>query len=333
MHIFIDESGTFSHSANGTSSVSAVGALVIPSTKLASFDKLYGRLRAKLPKHNGEVKGRLLSEAGLASVVSVLYKLGCIFEAVATDSSFHTPDEILAHRKGQEQKITKHLTEEHHPNLVREVTALRAQLSEMPIQLYLQAVAMSELVYHTMNHANLFYCTRLPQELGSYHWRIDGKNRIGITQWEDWWHKVVLPVTESKTVREPMIAMEGGDYRWHDQFRVEPSEYKKQFMPNTERHDCYDLNRVLREDFSFSSDIEYGLEAADILVNALRRSLAGNYTRQGWLSLRSLMIHRKQHYVHMISLGKETGRVKYSKVLDDLLSGGRSMLPPNYGRT
>ena len=64
----------------------------------------------------------------------------------------------------------------------------------------------------------------------------------------------------------------------------------------------FSLNLVLKEDFRFSSAPEFGLEAADILVNAIRRSLAGNLGRQGWLPIRELMVHRTEHYIRLISM-------------------------------
>jgi len=67
MHIFIDESGSFSGFHEG--SISAVGALAIPDFKLAFLTKKYNKLRLHLPKFKGEVKGRLLDEEQIAQVV------------------------------------------------------------------------------------------------------------------------------------------------------------------------------------------------------------------------------------------------------------------------
>ncbi len=55
MHIFIDESGTFAPDVGGRHSISAVGALVVPSSAMKGFEKLYDRLRIRLPKTRGEV--------------------------------------------------------------------------------------------------------------------------------------------------------------------------------------------------------------------------------------------------------------------------------------
>lgn len=298
---------------------------------MPGFTKLYGRLRRKLPKTSGEVKGRTLNESQVAETVSLLRKVGGILEIVATDSLYHSQAKIIDHKRGQEEKITEYLTDAHHPNFVKNVQDLRSQLEVMTPQLYVQTIAMVELVYHTLNHANVYFALRSGKELGSYSWIIDAKDRSGPTPWEIWWSKIVLPMIESKTMKEPFIAVQGGDYRWHDKFRTEISEFKKQFVKNSERGDFFDLKPVLGKSVRFSSDPEFGLEAVDILVNAVRRSLAGNFQRGGWLPIRSLMIHRSnEHYIKLVGIGAKELKpivVPYKSVLKDFTSGGRSMIP------
>lgn len=331
MRIFIDESGTFS----GKGNISAVGALIIPDQNFEGFQKLYGRLRNKLPKENGEVKGRLLGESHVAEFVSVLRKLGCLFEVVAVDSACHSDGDVENHKAGQEEEITKHLTEQHHKNMIEQIWNIRAQLEATPLQLYVQSCAMAELVYNTIYHANLYYSFRIAREIGEYHWVFDAKDRNKITEWEKWWALVVLPMIESKSFREPFISAEGGDYRWHDKLRIEPDEYKKRFVKDSEKSEFFDLKPILQKDFRFSWDPEYGLEAVDILVNAIRRSLVGNFSREGWLPIRGLMVHMGRHYIRLMSLAPEDRKLPlatYRKVLSDFSAGGRNMLPPNYGK-
>ena len=333
MHIFIDESGTFSLT-DIKNSVSAVGALVIPDQHVAGFEKLYGRARQELPLKKGEVKGRLLNETQVRNIVGILRKLNCLFEIVAVDSTFQSEEEVARHKAQQAENLTKNLTKEHFSELVGEVWRLREQLEKMPIQLYVQSVAMSELVYNALLNANMYYSFRFPKELGEYHWVIDAKDRNKMTPWEAWWSDVILAFTESKSFRKPFIAVEGGDNRWHEKFRVAPDDYKKQFVHDAENGEWFDVKAILMQDFRFSSSAEYGLEAVDILVNAVRRSMAGNFSREGWLPIRGLMTHRGQHYIQMISLSAEEKKppeVPYSEVLSDFSTGGRAILPPRYG--
>jgi hypothetical protein len=61
MHVFMDESGTFVPEKG----VAVGSALVVPDRQLAALQKLYGRLRCRLPKKRGEVKGSLLAKPTL----------------------------------------------------------------------------------------------------------------------------------------------------------------------------------------------------------------------------------------------------------------------------
>src|SRR3546814_2704556 len=101
MYNFIDESGIFAHAAD-SHSVSVVGALVVPEERLPAIERRYAALRQHLPKQNGEVKGRLLSELQVDSVVSLLIKNEALFEATAVDMGLHTGADIRAHKEGQE---------------------------------------------------------------------------------------------------------------------------------------------------------------------------------------------------------------------------------------
>lgn len=334
MHIFIDESGTFALSDQ--SSISAVGSLVVPSYRMADFERLYARLRKTLPKHKGEVKGRLLDEGQVTQVAGLVRRMEGIFDVVLVDMAMHSRDALEVHRANQAVAITAHLTEAHHPNLVAQVWKLRRELEGMSLQLYVQAIAMQTLVYHTLNHANTYLAFRQPKELAAYHWTIDAKHdgdhRV---PWEEWWRDVVMPMLESHTMREPFMMVEGGDYSGHARFETTPSEWKMQFVRGGTGDSFLSIREVLREDFRFSSASEPGLEVVDILVNAMRRSLAGNFSRYGWLAIPSLMINRRPQSYHLVALGPgperaEADSLPYSHVLRDFKNGGRTMLPPRF---
>ena len=337
MHIFIDESGSFTHETSDDRRISAVGSLVIPTSSMKGFDKLYGRLRKRLPKRNGEVKGRLLNEKQVGEVANILRKIGSIFEVCVVDMAIHTEDGIVRHKEIQEENITRSLTSEHHPNVVQEVWKLREILKRLPIQLYVQSVALSQLIYNTIQYADLYYVFRNARELGEYHWVIDAKDRSRITPWEEWWSIVILPFIESKTLRKPMIMVEGGDYRWQERLRTDSiSDYKQQLIDyhrlvdNPREGSFLDLKPVLTEDFRFSPDSEFGLEAVDVLTNTIRRSLSGNFQREGWLAVRPLMVARREHYINVVSLmsdDKAETHFPYMAVLNDFFDGGRPVIP------
>ena len=136
LHIFIDESGTFAPSEGKSHSLSAVGAIVIPSANMKGFEKLYRRLRTRLRKTKGEVKGRTLSEDEVRAVADILRKLRAIFEVVVIDMGMHSKQDLLFHREQQAKAMTAHLNDDHFRSYVEEVWALRRQLEDMPLQLY-----------------------------------------------------------------------------------------------------------------------------------------------------------------------------------------------------
>jgi hypothetical protein len=192
MHIFIDESGTFTRSA-GPSSVSAVGALVIPDGRLPSVLRKYSSIRANLPRDKGEVKGRLLSEPQVDRVVSMLAKNETIFEASVIDLATSTENDTAAHQNAQAERTTANLTDKHNDAAKEFAHGLQARLKRMPPQLYVQSLVTFSVIARVLRHVTIYFAQRQPRELRAFHWIVDGKDRMRITDWEDWWSVFVVP--------------------------------------------------------------------------------------------------------------------------------------------
>lgn len=324
MNIFIDESGTFTGK-----SISVVGALTIPNYGMRGFEKLYGRLRASLPKEKGEVKGRLLSETQIHRVATILKTTGCLFECVAIDFDQFELSDVTLHKTAAAEGMTKNLTESHQPQLVKQIWEYRARLEAMPQQLYCQSVAVSELIYHTINHSDNYYALRRPTELAEHNWIIDAKDKEKLTPWEEWWSTMIPMIIESKSFKEPFFEIEGADFSPHAHLRTEVGDFKRKFMKYPEKGVAFDIGPLLKKSFRFSAAAEFGLEASDILTNAIRRAMIGNLRREGWLPIRELMIHRIEQYIRLISLAfdeKQHRPASYLRVIDDFRTGGRPLL-------
>lgn len=326
MHIFIDEFGSFTKP--GEPAVSAVGALVVPDRRLPYLLRRYLKMRACLPKEKGEVKGRLLSEHQVASVISLLKKVDVLFEVSVIDMEMHSESDIASHKVNQEYAMTSKLTAEHHANIHRELAALRLRLEQMAHQLYIQSVLTFDLIARVLRHSTVYYAQRIPRELGTFSWVVDGKEPLRVTPWEDWWSLVVMPILQSKFLREPMGHLVGADYSHYDRsFQTKPSDYFMQFINDKTATRAIDLKKVM-SDFRFSSEPEPGLELVDIVTNAVRRALMGNLQMDAWKRLPSLMIHRNSHYIAMLALTNMTAanNRNYMAVLQYFSYGGKIMV-------
>ena len=334
MHILIDESGTFTPLL-GRHSVSVVGGLIIPEQQFAKIEKTYKGLRPQLANDNEEVKGRSLSERAVASVVAMLHRYQVLFEVTAIDMGIHDETTIRAHKSAQEEAITRHLTPAHHPDMRAGVLQLRMRLERMPLQLYTQSVATFDLIERIVDHATLYYSQRRPQELGAFHWVADAKEATRITDWEEWWSFVVMPMLQSKSLRNLMAMFAEGDYSHFERFSAEIPAYLKPYMCNSVTNLATDVKKLMTENFRFSCAAEPGLELVDVLVNATRRALVGNLGIEGWRRIPELMIHRRHHYINMISLlpsNPEREAWPYMATLEHFSRRGKNMLAPRFSR-
>lgn len=326
MQIFIDESGTFATRTDG-SSIGVVGALVVTESQLPILNRRYAQLRPLLPKDSGEVKGRDLGESDVARVIDVARRSGLIYEVTAIDLTPDSAPAIEAHRTGQCDGLITTLTEKHRPELVAAVHALKRRLEQMPLQLYAQCVATFELLWTTLAHATSYYCQREPQSLGIFRWVVDAKAPEGITDWEDWWSRIVVPMMQSRSLQQPFPLLEGGDYSHFPAQERPAPDFLVEQLPHLKGKTVVALNAVLGE-IEFSAGALPGLEMVDVLTNAVRRALMGRLDTRGWSGLSKIMIHRRGGtYVHIVTFGPERAAVGAAKsVLRELGKDGRSML-------
>jgi len=335
VHIFIDESGTFTISPC-RHAISVVGGLIIPDQQLVKLEKKYAALRPQLVTSGGEVKGRLLSERHVASVVAMLRRYEILFEVTAIDMGIHEASAVSAHKRGQEEAITKRLTAGHHPGMRAGVIRLRERLERMSPQLYVQSVVTFDLIPRIIDHGTLYYSQRRPQELAAFHWVADAKGKGRTTDWEDWWSFVVMPILQSKSLREPMAVFTEGDYSHFRRFLGEIPPYLKPHIRDPRGSgDAIDIRKLMTESFRFSWEAEPGLELVDILVNATRRALMGNLKLEGWQGIPELMIHRRHHYIHFVSLLRSDPQGRnwpYMPVLEHFGRCGKNILAPRFAR-
>jgi hypothetical protein len=278
------------------------------------------------------VKGRLLDEVQVRSVLEILLRCECLFEASAIELGTHSEEGLTKHKMGQAEAMTANLTEEHHPEFRADLFRYRQQLENSSLPQYVQTVVTMELLYTIIMHAPTYFCQRHPKELGEFHWVIDAKGTGSIaTPWEKWWSTMMLPMLQSKSLRKPAPHLEGGDYTYFQRFDSEMPDYLKRVSPtySEEKSSSTDLTLLMTENFRFSSDSEFGLEAVDIVSNATRRALGGRLGKEGWELIPQLMIHRREQYLQLIALEDDpepSRRFPYGPVVREFSRSGRPML-------
>lgn len=332
MHIFIDESGSFSP-VRGGYSPSVMGALVIPERNLDRVFARYSKLRTALPKSkSGEVKGKLLEERQVAAVVDTLVKNSCLFEATVIEMSAESEDGLRAHLAGQAEGITKHLTPGHYPELIAGVVRWRTELEKMALPLYVHSVLMIDTISRIINHAPLYYVQRWPKELADFHWVVDGKEVNKVTIAEEWWSQTMMPWLQSKSKRSPIPHLIDADYsHFYPKYEIAtPDHLKEHGFPDEAG---VDIRKLMKSSFRFSSDPEFGLELVDIVTNATRRALKGNLREPGWADISRLMIRNGEQCLRLVNLSRKAGslpNLPYAKIVREGFGAGRrTMLTPS----
>jgi len=227
--------------------------------------------------------------------------------------------------------MVENLTDEFGPLALELVNAQRRQLIEMKLPGYVQSTLTFNLLQRTLENATLYHCQRNPRELGEFTWVVDAKDRGSLpTSWERWWTQIMLPTLQGWSFEKPGARLVGGDYRYFEPYldnEVLP-HLKDVFELAAGDPKPTNLSRVFA-DIRFSSRADAGLELVDVLTNAVRRAMRGNLGPRGWMPIREVMIHRRDHYIALISLNAERDySMEYSSVLHGFTGGGRGMLTP-----
>jgi hypothetical protein len=319
VHVFIDESGSFSGFHTG--SISVVGALAIPDVMLDNIARKYSKFRSQLPQENGEVKGRRLSEKQVDKVVTLLVRNEAIFEVTALDLGLHKESEVGQYQKKLgEQMLAKvaNFREDVRP----EVQKASEQILKTPLNLFLQALTTFDVLHRLVGQMVVFFAQRKPYELNSFAWIVDGKDPAKVTRWEEWWAHYAQGAIATMSKRRPALMLPDNfhaDYSFYDRFNLCDEKGEKGTSL-----------KLLLKDLRFSSKPESGLEFVDILTNAVRRALSGNLKKEGWQNIHRLMIHRNEPYISFVVFHEGTDVVHAAPytniVIEGFSSDGRLML-------
>lgn len=318
MQIFIDESGSFT--GFHVRSISVVGALAIPDGKLGFLRKKFAKIRARLPKESGEVKGRLLNEEQIDEIVILLARNETLFEATVLDLGVHNEDEVKAYKEKHGKEMLAKVND-FRKSQRAEVQKASEEILRTSMPLYLQALTTFDVLHRLIGHMTMFFSQRRPQELGKIAWVVDGKDPQKVTNWERWWSHYAQGALATMSMRRPEPRFDAGDY----------SSYDKSYGTTGDDGEEGTDGKLLLKDIRFSADNEMGLEFVDILTNAVRRTLTGNLQDRGWQNIHKVMLHRNEGpYINFALFQDGEDLVKdapYGEIVRDGFStGGKPML-------
>jgi Protein of unknown function (DUF3800) len=341
MRIFIDEAGNFVVPTGGQSLFSHVLALVIPSSIENDLFHGFLRLRDTWPNNAVEIKGSKLDEPQAAQLIDLVSHYDVFVKFYAVDMATHGDGVVGAFKARQADAITARLTLEHHPPIVAQLEGLAEVIRRMPNQLFVQAFLVIELVLKVIEESTLYYVQRLPGELGSIAWIIDRKNRT-LTEMEDTWSTLILPMSEGHFAQHPLPTLKGADYSHFDvRYGINPKdeEMKRHIEWTREAYGIRDADQppglnaglLLSEQREFAdSASSLGLQLTDMLATALRRALNNRLQFPGWKHFGRLLIADSS--TPILQFGPPDGRAgrlrgqQIEKVWKALKSGNRSML-------
>jgi hypothetical protein len=196
MHIYIDEAGVFIPDPNHTATL--VAALVIPSDKKVRLFQEFAAMSAPWPRYKGEIKGSKLDEPQIAEVVSLLHRHEALVEINAVDSGLQEKSDLERIKR----KVVKGLSV--FPNA-------SAAFEETPLQLFVQAYLMQPLIYNVIQNSVSYYARRMPKELKSLHWLVDGKDKT-LSDFDLAWSTLAFPSLLRMCLENPFLLLPGGDY-------------------------------------------------------------------------------------------------------------------------
>ena len=340
MRIYIDEAGPFVVPPSAQSLFSLVLAIVVPSCIEGALIAEFSALRDGWSHPGGELKGSKLDESQAAQLIELASRYDVFVIFFAVDMAMHDDAVVSEYKSRQADAVTAGLTLEHNPQISAQLQGLADAIRRMPNQLFLQAFLMIDLVLKVIEDSTLYYVQRVPAELGSIAWVIDRKNRT-ITEMEDTWSTLVLPMSESHFAKTPLPCLLGADYSHFDahyKINANDQEAIRHVKWMREAYGIQDVDRPLglnstlllseQREFADSSG-SLGLQLADMLAAILRRALNDRLQAPGWKNFGRLLIADRR--TPFVQFGEPDGRSKrmhgqVEKVWPTLKTGTKEML-------
>lgn len=278
MHIYADESGTFS-ATQDPNSFCVVTSYVVPerSRKLAERCLLEAKLAAGF-RASDEVKGKHFGEARYFAFLECLGRIEGTVLATVTNMALNQN----AARKKEEQAVA---IEANIPKMLHEegrklVGSLASDIRKLSDQQFVELNCRVHMVWDVIRLATLYYVQRVPATLSAFRWVFDQKDRKP-NHFERAFTDLLAPLTQTLALSSPFQSLEGADYSSFERFfRHGPAP---EWLPvqALEGHDTgrlIDANKVWYERLQFvDSTSSLGVQVADLVSNGILRCLRGRF--------------------------------------------------------
>src|ERR1039457_3037836 len=324
MLIFVDESGNFTIPQAGKRNLSCVGALVVPETTHNDLISDFVKLRNAWAGSQQEVKGNKLQEKQTTEIINLLVDRGCLFFVCATEMSLNSDAVIADFQHKQAECFTENISDAHHPLLRRQLFELRQMFENMPPQLFLQSILLTDLIRKVIDQSSIHFAMQKPSEIGAFRWFIDGKDKKK-TAYEAAWELMAAGFLQGKYIESPSIAVEEGDYTSFRRNFMNADQKWPDYLPKPKCRApgkpgmIWNLRKVLYESLSFvDSQNCCGLQLVDIVSSTFRRALMGRLKQQGYERLGELMrrLGRSPVKFHLLnSHGSQRGFSEYDSAV------------------
>jgi hypothetical protein len=307
MNIYIDEAGAFVPPQGKRHLYSLVLTLVVPGAAEAALFYEFLRLRDGWPRQAVEIKGSKLSEDQTAEVMKLLAAHGVIGEYYAIDMALHQGAVIDEFKRRQAAAFTENLTPAHAPAVVQRLHDDAQVIRTMANPLFVQAFVTIKLILEMLDTAINYFAQRQPAELGRFAWTIDRKDR-SLTQMEQMWTALILPVGESQSARHGFARVDGFDYSHFSKYEITGSnadegmkrhlEWMRNTLPFSKMPPaelrCIDAKGILTEERAFADSRDnLGLQLADVTASTLCRAFNGHLQQPGWEPVSHVLIRKK----------------------------------------
>ena len=243
----------------------------------------------------------------------------------------HPVDVVEKYKRVQANKLIEHLTEKHHKSLIKQIHEYRERLLKLPNQLFIQAIVSMKLIMRILENAPLYYCQRIPEELGNFVWHIDAKDKnTGKTPFEQLWTTLLMPMLENNY---HMGVFEDGDYSHFKKYevRLEDMTDHQRSLGSEKSIGGVDIKKLINEQLYFEdSASNIGLQLVDIISGSFNRAMNGNLNIKGWRHLGVLMVQRPSIVLLNTDGNNRTPLLKrHSLVLSTMQKNRKPMLVNN----